>query len=763
MLAVSHQMKKDGERVRVVMVLMGSVLVEKDRWGMHMWSSSLSRQMVRCLCPVFIAVIVVYGLWASSAVAAKCANETLRIEDHSTSLPDCRAFELVSPPYKDGYFPFFEAISPDGGRALFNSLGAFGGAQGNHLVEGTEYESLRTPSGWVAKAITPPASMFPYAHWEDASPDLSRTLWLARTASQTGDVEDLYVREADGSFVLVGPMLPPADDKAPHSPFASPNFGELSYTGASLDLNHVFFEIREEGEGLVWPGDKTLPGSNPTSLYEYSGVGNSEPKLVGVNNEGSFSHNNEAEMITQCGVGLGGEASGSLYNAISSSGASVFFTANAATCGGFGPTANEVYARVNKAETVHISEPTLEDCETCDTSSPSEGIFEGASRNGTKAFFLSEQEGLLPGAKGMNLYEYDFDGPAHNKLARVASAVSEPKIQGIARISEDGSHAYFVAAMVLATNKNGNKEEAIEGDDNLYVFDSVTGGITFIGILSSEDEEDWAIVDGGRPMQATPDGKFAVFASRAHLTSDDTSGDGVVQLFEYDAETGKLARISIGQKGAFFCSATGKTEGGYNCNGNTANTTYAPNPGSFKVASSARAILRDKAHISENGSTVVFESNSPLAPQAENSLSSKLCSNVYEYRWSKDEGGIANGNVSLVSDGQERHYIEGVVRFRSSRDGLFRCGHNREVRRSARRAGYGYSARHLRRPRRWWFPGSLAATRMRGSLSGWPQRRAFPGQPEQRNSHGSRQSGATSRQTSNKEGGQPTGKEAKAG
>lgn len=646
----------------VVMVLMGNVLVEKasgsadGRCGRRGWRSSV-RGLWRLVVVAPVVLIGALGVGVVPALAgeASCVKveeplrkheEQLRLEDHSTRLPDCRSYELVTAPYKDGYQAFFDAISQDGSRAIFNSLGTFGGAEGNHVVEGTMYVSQRTPSGWQPKAVTLPASSFPFSSWIDASPDLSRTLWTGHTATQSSEVENIYVREADGSVVLVGPMLPPEADKAPPSPYPSKDSGEVKYQGASPDLSRIYFESSQFENTVRWPSDETLSGP---SLYEFTGVGNSEPKLVGVSNNSTFNHNSEAKLITQCGVELGGPFSE--YNAISTSHDSVFFTANAATCGGSGPVANEVYARVDKAETVHISEPLLEDCATCNTSDPAEAVFAGASEDGAKGFFLSEQSELLPTAKGMNLYEYDLNGPVHDRLVRVAEAVAEPGVLGVARISADGSHVYFVANGVLAANKNSNNGEAVEGADNMYVFDSVTGTTTFIGILSSEDEEVWAANDDGRPVQTTPDGKFAIFASRAHLTPDDQSGEDVAQLFEYDDETGELVRISVGQKGNYFCAATGKTEPGYNCDGNTETKAYQGEPASFKLSfKSARAIQADRPSISSDGSTITFQSNNALTPQAENSLSSKLCSNVYEYRWG---GKMSAGDVFLLSDGQD--------------------------------------------------------------------------------------------------------------
>ena len=653
---------------------MGNVLREQgegmaDGSYVHRSPSSLLRGMLRWVIVGSMTVGGVMGIgtpvsaWAAGDVnRATCPNESA--SGFRASLPDCRAFELVSPPYKDGYFPFFEGVSPDGEHALFQSLGTFGGAKGNHVIEGTIYESTRTSSGWLTKAVTPPASTFAFALWKDASLDLSRTLWTAHTVSESADAEDLYVREPNGSFVLIGPELPPSHDIAPPGPYESRYVGELKYAGASPGLSHVFFQIMP-GEGpeedILWTGDKTLPGANEKSLYEYSGVGNSEPKLVGVSNDGRLHNNDEAELISQCGVELGGGGPASQYNAISSSGETVFFTPNTEGCEneaeevGAGPGVNEVYARLNESKTVDVSEPSHEDCEACTTSSRARAFFEGASQDGSKAFFLSGQNGLLPGAEGMNLYEFNLTGGvSHEKLVRVSGGVTKPEVLGVVRISEDGSHVYFVAAGVLANNENANKEEATTGSDNLYVFDTITGTTSFIGVLSNDDEADWQRSDG-RPVQATPDGRFLVFPSVAHLTPDDDSGPGIVQLFEYAADTGELARISVGQRGSYFCAATGKTEAGFSCDGNTEDPAYEPNPDVLFLGFQVRdiAIASDKGKVSADGSTVVFESDNPLTPQAVNSLSGEFCSNVYEFRWNPREGGIGGGNVSLVSDGRD--------------------------------------------------------------------------------------------------------------
>ncbi len=176
-------------------------------------------------------------------------------------------------------------------------------------------------------------------------------------------------------------------------------------------------------------------------------------------------------------------------------------------------------------------------------------MFQGASEDGSKAFFLTEQE-LFAGARGMNLYEYDFDDPLHEKLVRVSTGSEEPEVQGVARVSEDGTHVYFVAKGVLS-GRNAEGREPVLGGENLYVFerDAVypAGRVAFVATLSPADLVDWEAEDERRPVQVTPDGRFVVFQSVADLTAGDTSSEP--QVFEYDAVAERLVRVSTGQAG----------------------------------------------------------------------------------------------------------------------------------------------------------------------------------------------------------------------
>ncbi len=168
----------------------------------------------------------------------------------------------------------------------------------------------------------------------------------------------------------------------------------------------------------------------------------------------------------------------------------------------------------------------------------------------------------------MNIYEYDFDAPAGERVVRVSggdATVSDPmaQVKGMVARSDDGSHVYFVAGGVLTATPNEVRQVARQGADNLYVFDTETGQTAFISTLSEEDRHLWGqhVPEhsdiAGSGADVTPDGDFLVFTSYTDLMPDDTST--AQQVFEYDAQTAGLVRVSIGQNG-------------YNDDGNTYST-----------------------------------------------------------------------------------------------------------------------------------------------------------------------------------------------
>ncbi len=628
--------------------------------------------MLRRVLVVLAGLLVVVGLGAPAgalgagdATEAACPNEAL--EGFREYLPDCRAYEMVSPPFKDGEeIPSMTAVSSDGSRVIAGgSNGVFAGAEDNSGNGGANYMFARAASGWEASPVTPPGSLLPYSRFVAASSDLSRVLFRVRSASQSWYAEDLYVREPDGSFVEVGPMFPPSLVGGPPAgafPVAGAFTADGLYVGASANLSHVLFQIQpptDFGVGVTpyWPGDTTDSEQSVGDLYEYVGRDNTRPSLVGLNGQG--------HLISDCGTILGAYTgnSGDVYNAVSSGGGTVFFTAVGEDhcapaflqAGAVAPVVSELWARLGGIESVSISEPSSVQCEACDAGAVKESaVFQGASEDGSKAFFLTEQE-LFAGARGMNLYEYDFDDPLHEKIVRVSTGSEEPEVQGVARVSEDGTHVYFVAKGVLS-GANAEGREPVLGGENLYVFerDAVypAGRVAFVATLSPADLVDWEAEDERRPVQVTPDGRFVVFQSVADLTAGDTSSEP--QVFEYDALAERLVRVSTGQAGyaSGLANANAHASEIPGQDYNEFTVGFLPAEAATHLAVSA---------VDESGqmvSRVVFQSKGALTLGAEVAAAAGA-SSVYEYR---SVGSIADGGVYLISDGTNKQnaYLGGL-------------------------------------------------------------------------------------------------------
>jgi hypothetical protein len=591
-------------------------------------------------------------------MADVCPNAALR-QGASSNLPDCRAYELVTPPFMNGQFPFVFAVGADASHLLFSTLGAPGEAADDPTAGGAAYKAGRTASGWSATPLNPSAALWEMAGnigtstgLQGTSSDYSGTLLIEFPAAEStvlGGPADarVVIRAGDGSFPEVGPVMPPAAIAAYHEKNGNgePQGENWSYLGASADLSHVVFDTRQGTPvpGAInwhWPGDTTLPGAS--SLYEYVGTGHTGndsdlPALVAVDNEG--------HLIGQCGAGLGAGApdgymqeSRAEQNAISRDGAAVFFTVNgpnqplsSVPCAGAMPPAAELYARLDGSRTVAISEPTTTgpnaDCTACDISTPQDATYQGASQDGSRVIFLSNQK-LLAAAFGQSLYQYNFHPQDEGHAPSEKVTLLATDVLGVTRLSEDGTHLYYVA-------------QGAKAESNLYVRepDPAHPGQTrtvFIATLSSSDAADWRIEDN-RPVEATPDGRYLLFASTNDLTPD-AFGTGR-QLYRYDSQTGQLARVTIG-------------EDGFNANGNNLTAASFPEP---RFANNPPK-GPPRRSMSDDGAYVFFESTTALTPRALN----HVC--VYENEGScqQEAGNVYEfhlGRVYLISDGQDRHSV----------------------------------------------------------------------------------------------------------
>ncbi len=624
-----------------------------------------------------IAAGTLLGGSALPAVSAAeaCPNETLRSENESLALPDCRAYELVTPPFAGGqtYFQEPPGIAADGSAIVFQTLGAPGSSEADPSATGAAYKAEREPGGWSSTPLEPPSSLVEnsgsiVSQMVGISGDLQSQLFLKNLRGEPNSgLQGIYYLHSPAGLTELGAAVPPAlvAEQQPTSHLSNLAAHNLTWE-ATRNLSTVVFSNHSSSQGDAnwdWPGDTT--SQYEPSLYEYSGAG-AEPLLVGVSNEGPLAgspHINEgAHLISDCGVALGSGAGPSTtvegvldhQNAVSADGSVIFFTPNGPNqrltsegslpgCTGSTPPAAELFARVSRSHTVAISEPTSADCAQCNTGAPADAIFQGASEDGSRAFFLTSQE-LLPGNPGKNLYEYDFGAPSGQKITAVShlSGGGEAGVLGELALSNDGSHLYYVASGVATTDANTMGAHAQPGEPNLYVYDTRTAVTQFVATLTAEDASGWnpSTAERSGSVTATPDGRFLLFSSHADLTSG-ASGSGS-HLYRYDAQTGALVRVSIG-------------EGGFNQDGNVP-AGYFFIQGS--VESGATQSAPPTRSLSDDGAYVFFQSNVALTPGA---LESRCAwevegecfaeaANVYEYH---------AGHVYLISDGQDTHAVLG--------------------------------------------------------------------------------------------------------
>jgi hypothetical protein len=587
-------------------------------------------------------------------------NHTFVYNVAGAQLPNGRAYELVSPPYKQGARPDINDISTDGNRVIVNALGNFGDAN-NDVVFGATYQLTRGPGGWTSVNIDPPAAAFPWDQYLDANADQSRTLFFARSASQSVHNYDVWTRDSDGALHDIGPVFPPSKTAGPPGIGVSqPGGTQLNFEGASRDLSKVLIVLTRPsegyGDGVLWPGDTTLPSGS--SLYEYSAGHGGVATLVGVDDAG--------HPLSQCGVtaGPGEKTPYPTQGTISADGSKIFMTARGADswdCGGDQPPVDELFARIDQAHTVAISAPVFNAaCTTpaCQGAPSADAVFQAASDDGSKVFFTSTGQltddaaqdntigdraaaeagrgcAATTGPSGCKLYLYDFGNPAGHELIDASAGSPSPRVQGTAAVSRDGSHVYFVAKGVLTGPQQGaNGTAAVDGANNLYVFERDArfpqGRTAFIARLSAADSSLWQTltVGGANP---TPDGRFLAFPSVTDLTPDDSST--ARQIFRYDAQAGELVRVSIGQHG-------------FNDNGNT-DTFDADIPGGSKPGGTGLTI-------SDDGAYVVFRSAKGLTPGAldgqATDTSGVVAQNIYVYH---------DGTVDLISDGRDTSSMQG--------------------------------------------------------------------------------------------------------
>jgi hypothetical protein len=589
-----------------------------------------------------------------------CPNAATR-QGFAAALPDCRAYEMVSPTHKAG-----EVIPPEPSTQLggsCSSLECLPGINNQPLPmqsspsgEGVlysgqpfasglaalpnDYLSGRGAGGWSWESQSPPTMT---GTWEAFSTDLSRGIahqvepTLAPAAPSRGGkgFANLYLRASGGTFEPLLSEEPPHRD--PGFVNASANAFQIRYAGANAGtgavgaFTHVLVEANDvltAAVPLIAP-EAPEPGEvgeectlSPCDLYEWSGGGLA---LVNV-----LPGNAAAAGESAIGAGrlLGGVA---LYeapdvdNAISADGSKVFWSSEET---------GHVYARIDANRTLEIPGPAS--CKG-EVAKSQRACFLTASADGASVLLANGEIYALNGA-----------GSAYEASADLTAG--EGGFEGILGAAADLSRVYFLDSAALTGGEaNAIGEEAEEGALNLYAWR--TGGATrFIGRLVAEDNSfgtngrygAWHASPADRTAQVSPDGRYLAFMSKAPLSGYDNarSGGGTCkqlevacfEVFEYAADTATLSCAS--------CNPSGQRPVGQ-----SNLSLLRPGFGSPQY--------RQPANLSpQGGGRLFFESQDALVPQDTNGA----IQDVYEWE-PQGVGGCAKagGCVALISSGHSEN------------------------------------------------------------------------------------------------------------
>jgi hypothetical protein len=533
-----------------------------------------------------LALVLAATTIGSSPASAACPNEQFRT-GQSAQLPDCRAYELVTPA-KVNAFP--EAGS--GNHGLFTHVpvtssgdeylwtmfpaGLPGSGSSGYA---NQYQAKRTGAGWISQRMSPSAFQSQGSNPDGVSADQAYALFTVE-GSRGGTLalcppsceNPLWVRHPDGSFHLLGEGTVPTDPD-----------GDGVENGFADDLTPTPYWLNPDGSHQIFLSFTQLVPGAPTGtaqIYDRLPTG--------------------LELVST----LPGEippTESSLFAGSSDDGSTTMFL-----YGGFNPAQEgDLYARIDDARTIEVA--------SGDSSPVVPG---GLSDDGSKAFFV--QEG--------NIFRRDLGTEEESTVVDSGDAT-------LVRISPDGSHAYFLSPTELVTGKGTT------GEPNLYVWDGAS--IEFIATVSTED----LLRGSGNPFyglafwtppdelenrvpslnawgsantsRTTPDGKIFVFESRAQLTA--YPNEGHIEIYRFDTETEGLVCIS--------CSPTEATA--------TADSELV----SIEIGSALPTVYAMTwiPNLSTDGKRIVFETRGAL-------LSRDLNGVRDVYQWEE-------GDLALISTG----------------------------------------------------------------------------------------------------------------
>jgi hypothetical protein len=582
------------------------------------------------------------------ATETGCGNDAFRT-GASALLPDCRAYEMVSPVDKngadivvtadDGGSEAYVQAAPDGDALAYSAkFPAFGDPLSSFNINqylATRRERGEVGEGWSSEAIRPPflsrrldIGVGVSREFMAFTPDLC-TAWLADFQTPPFqpdgqvDAANLYRRQncdpGEGSFeTLTTAELSPEVDRKNY-------VTTQSVQGVSADGRHAIFAAAAR---LI--NDEAAPGTH-VQLYDRFGGG---LHLVSVL---------PAKVADATDAVVGSGWGFNLENAVSADGSAVYWTSGVDQNG-----RGQIFLRQRPEQGI-VSGECVNAKRACTiaVSAGTDAFFWAAARDGSGALYVEGGSG----AGGGDLFRFE-----------AATKSSQPvvgDIMGVVGVSQDLSRVYFVSRQAIAGSGANSQGEASPGEPNLYLAEA-GGGVSFIATLAEGDVgalesgafvTAYNLIGSRRPVRVTPSGSRLAFQSRAPIGDFDNTAAGVgrpaVEVYLYEAG-GELLCVSCNPSGAR--PAARHLSEPYRPKGRFTNVFAAAWIPTWEHPQRASNLL------SEDGSRLFFNANDALVPHDTNGTQ-----DVYEWE-ALGAGGCEPGDPSyfeqndgclyLISSGQ---------------------------------------------------------------------------------------------------------------
>jgi hypothetical protein len=461
-----------------------------------------------------------------------CPNAAIRAQQEAQMLPECRAFEQVSPVDKNGANVSIAKAGQSAdvaGRVAYSSSTAFPG--GDTALAIGFYRSVRGPGGWTTRSVDLPQKNSGVSIVQTTrliSADLDKSVSasnLALTPDADPEGANVYVNDLNG-----GPPALMAMEGLPggrlYNEFMDVFKGPVF--GATHDFDRLVFD------SAVDFGDGATTGVG--NVWEWH-----EGQLSLVNR---LPDGSPSPYGGRTGTMLHSPERGQQF--ISEDGSRIYFAVPILSPGN---PVIAIYVREGGVTTKLVSRSHRAGD---DPTNPVEANFNGMSADGRYAF-ISSQHGLTsdaPEGGQTKLYRYDLEQDSLELIAENGIEGDSASEITTRQVSDDGERIYFVSQGKVTP------DAPLGSAPKLYLWDR--GDLRHVAELGQQDF--------AAPFGMSDDGRYAAFSSEDSPTGFDSTSPACPgpggepapcnEVYLYDAVAEAVSCLSCTPSGASAGEAT---------------------------------------------------------------------------------------------------------------------------------------------------------------------------------------------------------------